>query len=152
MAMRHLFILLALSVLLGTSILSPVPTFGGSNGKESWREAIKEVVGNRKPTEGRVLISASNIAKLGEPLLFTVSVSSPMTSKDYVKVVHVFATKGPWRRIVSFHFTPLSGEASATTKIRVSETCQLIAVAQLSDGAWFMARHDVKVSAGAYTR
>ncbi len=152
MATRRQFIVLALGVLLSVFILPPGPTLGGSNEKGSWREAMKEVVGDSQPAEGRVLISASNIVKVGEPLLFTVSVSSPMTSKDYVKVVHIFATKGPWRRIVSFYFTPLSGEASATTKIRVGETCQLIAVAQMSNGALFMARHDVKASAGAYSR
>lgn len=152
MATRRQFIVLTFSVVLCISSLLPQPTFGGSSEKDSWREAMKEVIGNSQPTEGRVLINASNIVKVGEPLLFTVSVSSPMTSEDYVKVVHIFATKGPWPRLVSFYFTPLSGEASATTKLRVSETCQLIAVAQMSDGALFMARHDVKVSAGAYTR
>ncbi len=152
MATRRQFILRALGAFLCISSIPPGPTLGVSSEKEPWQEAMKEVIGNSQPAEGRVLIRASNIVKVGEPLLFTVSVESPMTSEDYVKVVHIFATKGPWPHMASFYFTPLSGEASATTKIRVSETCQLIAVAQMTDGALFMGRHDVKASAGAYTR
>ena len=145
-------IVMAVSAVFWICGLPPGPTIGGPSEKQLWQHAMKELIGTSQPREGHVAIIASNIVKLGSPLLIEVSVGSPMTTENYVKVVHLFATKGPWPHVASFYFTPMSGEASAITKIRVIETGQLVAVAQMSDGEWFMARHDIKVSAGAYSR
>jgi sulfur-oxidizing protein SoxY len=45
-------------------------------------------------------------------------------------------------------FTEMSGEALATTRIRLAKTQNVIAVAKMKDGSVFMDKKEVKVTIG----
>jgi sulfur-oxidizing protein SoxY len=49
---------------------------------------------------------------------------------------------------VTFHFTPASGVAEANTRIRLAQTQNVTAVAKMSDGSFFAASKQVKVTIG----
>ena len=74
------------------------------------------------------------IAENGNTVPFTISVDSPMTDKDYVKAVHVISTGNPQPGVATFRFTPQSGKAAAASRMRLAETQDVIALAELSDG------------------
>jgi sulfur-oxidizing protein SoxY len=78
----------------------------------------------------------------------TVSVESPMTAADHVKAIHIFADKNPTPDVASFQLTPAMGRASADTRIRLGQTQDVVAIAEMSDGTLFMARAEVKVTIG----
>jgi sulfur-oxidizing protein SoxY len=77
-----------------------------------------------------------------------VEVESPMTADDYVRSVHVFADGNPAPQVLVYHFTPESGRAAATARIRLGQSQTVIAVAEMSGGALYMAKTPVEVTVG----
>jgi sulfur-oxidizing protein SoxY len=71
-----------------------------------------------------------------------------MTEDDYVTSVAIYADGNPSPEVITFNFTPLSGEASATTRMRLAKTQNVIAVAKTSKGGVFMDKKEVKVTIG----
>ncbi len=111
-------------------------------------EAIKERIGNATPKEGRITLDLPQIAENGNTVPLSVAVDSPMTDQDYCKAVHLFAEKNPLPNVGSFHFTPASGQASASTRIRLARTQKIVAVAEMSNGEVYMSKAEVKVTIG----
>jgi sulfur-oxidizing protein SoxY len=113
-----------------------------------WQQALKTLVGDAKPIEGKVLLELPEIAENGNTVPLTVSVDSPMTATDYVKAIHVLATENPQPGVATFRFTPLSGKASAASRMRLARTQEVIGLAELNDGKFLIGRRTVKVTIG----
>ncbi|MEE9588167.1 MAG: thiosulfate oxidation carrier protein SoxY [Hyphomicrobiaceae bacterium] len=126
----------------------PLSTIAMAEEKVTWKDAMKAVVGDSKPAEGKVSLDLPEIAENGNTVPFTVTVDSPMTDGDYVKSVHVYATGNPRPDVASFFFSPQSGKAEATTRMRLAQTQDVVAVAEMSDGKFYMGKRTVKVTIG----
>jgi sulfur-oxidizing protein SoxY len=50
--------------------------------------------------------------------------------------------------VASFHFSPMSGKAAATSRMRLGKTQDVLAIAQMNDGKVYMAKNTVKVTIG----
>ncbi len=109
---------------------------------------LKKLLGDRKPVDGKVKIDTPQIAENGLVVPITVDVESPMTDASHVKALHVFADGNPLPMVASFRFTPASGKAMASTRMRLAQTQNIICVAEMSDGAVHMAKVEVKVTIG----
>lgn len=116
--------------------------------KNDQDELIKKFTGGKEPIKGKVKLDLPTIAENGNTVPMTVSVESPMTAESYVSDVMVVASKNPRAGIVTFHFTPASGVAEANTRIRLAETQDVTAIAKMSDGSFYMASQEVKVTIG----
>jgi len=110
--------------------------------------AIQKAAGGKKPMDGKITLELPQIAENGNTVPIGVSVDSPMTDSDYVKAVHIFADKNPSPDVAVFRFTPGSGKASASTRMRMAKTQNIVAVAEMSDGSVYMAKTEVKVTIG----
>ncbi len=115
---------------------------------QPWEDAIKKIIGDNKPTESRLTFELPEIAENGNTVPFTVTVESPMSEQDHVKAIHLISTGNPQPGIATFHFTPTSGRASASSRMRLAKTQDVIGVAELSDGKFLMAKRSVKVTIG----
>ena len=115
---------------------------------QTWEDAVKKVLGDAKPVDGKMLLDMPEIAENGNTVPFTVSVDSPMTESNYVKAIHIISTGNPQSGVVTFHFTPEAGKASAASRMRLARTQDVIALAELSDGKFMQARQSVKVTIG----
>jgi sulfur-oxidizing protein SoxY len=82
----------------------------------------------------------------GYSVPLTLDVDTPMSEQDHVRVVHVLAPRNPIVVVAAFHFTPSSGRAHVSTRIRLAAPQTVLAVAEMSDGAVLMARSWVKVA------
>lgn len=111
-------------------------------------DRIKEFTGGAEASEGRVELSTPEIAENGNTVPIEVSVESPMTADDHVQEVLILANGNPLPGVAKFKFTELSGEAVASTRIRLAKTQDVIAVAKMSDGSFHMAKNTVKVTIG----
>ena len=109
---------------------------------------IKEFAGGKSVGKGKVSLTTPEIAENGNTVPISFDVESDMTKDSYVKSVMLLADGNPRPGVATFHFTPLSGEASATTRIRLAKTQNVIAVAKMSDGSVFMDTKLVKVTIG----
>lgn len=81
----------------------------------------------------------------GYTVPLALEVESPMTEMDYPRAVHILAPRNPFLRVVTFHFTPGSGKAGISTRIRLAKPQNVIAVAEMSDGTILMSKCWVEV-------
>ncbi|MBO6522043.1 MAG: thiosulfate oxidation carrier protein SoxY [Rhodospirillales bacterium] len=122
---------------------------GTANADEKMtNDAIMKLIGDKKPADGKITLELPQIAENGNTVPVGVSVDSPMTADNYVKSVHLFADGNPAPDVASLHFTPMSGKASAATRIRLAGTQNIVAVAEMSDGSVYRAQQEVKVTIG----
>ena len=125
-------------------VLGVVPAQAANNAQD----LIKAFTGGKQPAEGKVKLDLPEIAENGNTVPMTVSIDSPMTDQSYVTDVLMVADGNPRGGIVTFHFLPASGVAEANTRIRLAETQNVIAVAKMNDGSFFMTSKQVKVTIG----
>lgn len=109
---------------------------------------IKKLYGDKKFESGKVKLDVPEIAENGLVVPINVDIESPMTDGDYVKAVHVFADGNPLPGVVSYRFTPACGKASASTRMRLSQTQNIVCIAEMSNGALHSVKSNVKVTIG----
>lgn len=110
--------------------------------------AIASFADGAEPVEGKITLTTPEIAENGNTVPVTFEVESDMTEDSYVKDVLVLADGNPNPGVATFHFTPMSGVAIASTRVRLAKTQNLIVVARLNDGKTYMAQKTVKVTIG----
>lgn len=115
---------------------------------EETQKAVMAFTGGAEPQKGRITLDAPEIAENGNTVPISISVESPMTADDYVESVTILAEGNPNPDVATFHFTAMSGQASASTRMRLAKTQNVVAVAKMSDGSVFVDTKEVKVTIG----
>lgn len=115
---------------------------------DATQKLIMEFTGGKEPATGKITLTAPEIAENGNTVPITVSVESTMTEGDMVDSVVVLAEGNPNPDVVTFHFTAMSGAATASTRMRLAKSQNVIAVARMADGSVFIDRKEVKVTIG----
>jgi len=126
-----------------------LPLAPASATQEAMAEAIRKVVGTATPTEGRVKLDVPPLVENGNTVPLTVTVESPMTAADYVKAIHVFNEKNPQPNVLSARLGPLNGKAIVGTRIKLGDSQRIVAIAETSDGKFWIAGADVIVTLAA---
>jgi sulfur-oxidizing protein SoxY len=111
-------------------------------------EALKKVLADAKPVESGITLEVPEIAENGNTVPFSLAVDSPMTPESYVKALHIFASGNPQVGVASYTFTPASGKAAVSSRMRLARTQDVVAVAELSDGKYLLGKRSVKVTIG----
>jgi len=110
--------------------------------------SIKEIAGDATVGTGGITLNAPEIAENGNSVPISVSVDSPMTEDSFVESITLFAEGNPLPGVITFNFTPASGEAFASTRMRLAKTQNVVAVAKMNDGSVFSDTRNVKVTIG----
>jgi sulfur-oxidizing protein SoxY len=126
-----------------------LPLSPASATPDSMAEAIKKVVGNATPTEGRVKLDVPPLVENGNSVSLVVSVDSPMTVADHVKAIYVFNEKNPQPNVFSARLGPRNGKAIVGARIKLGDSQRIVAIAETSDGKFWMAGADVIVTLAA---
>jgi sulfur-oxidizing protein SoxY len=116
--------------------------------KNDAEELIKAFTGGKQPVKGKVKLEMPDIAENGNTVPMAFTVESPMTPQSHVTDVLIVADGNPRGGVATFHFTPASGVAEASTRIRLAETQNVTAIAKMNDGTLFMDTRAVKVTIG----
>jgi len=138
--------------LLSASVSTAVSVFFGGGvfaDSESVQKAIEDFTGGNS-ANGRdaLILDTPKIAENGHSVAISVTMASPMTITDYVESVMILADDNPNPEVAIFHFSPLSGEAKVSTRMRLARTQNVIAIAKLSDGSLHKASNHVDVTIG----
>ena len=72
-----------------------------------------------------------------------------MSATDYVKAIHVFNEKNPQANVISVRLGPRAGRAAIATRIRLSDTQTVTAIAEMSDGSFWSHSVEVVITLGA---
>ncbi len=118
--------------------------------EEKVEATIKRLFGNRPIRDGGGVIKVELplIAENGAVVPITVEVQSPMTPANYVKNIYIISDKNRRPMNAKFTLSPEMGAAVVGTNLRLGETTDVRAVAELSDGTLLMAKREVKVTVG----
>src|SRR4249920_678349 len=107
-------------------------------------------VGSGRHASAAAKEAADQIAQFtnGNTVPLSVAVDAPMASDNYVSDILVVADGNPNPGVATFHFSPMSGKAAASTRVRLAATQNIIAVAKTSKGEFFTNQKLVKVTIG----
>jgi sulfur-oxidizing protein SoxY len=109
---------------------------------------MMDFTGGKEPASGKITLTAPEIAENGNTVPISIDVESAMSGDDLVESVMILADGNPNPAVATFHFTELSGKASATTRMRLAKTQDVIAIAKMKDGSVFSDTKQVKVTIG----
>jgi sulfur-oxidizing protein SoxY len=119
--------------------------------KEDADEAIQKITGGAKIQEGKVTLTIPPLVENGNLVVLKVTVDSPMTANDYVKTIHVIAEGNPLPNIFTAYLTPRSGTANITTRVRLADSQQVWAIAQMNNGSFWQGSAETLVTLSACT-
>ena len=148
LSLRRRMYLSALGLLGLSSWMAPLLVMAK---KPEAMEAIAKIVGSNPIQDERVKLIIPPLVESGNLVVLKVSIQSPMTANDYVKAVHVIAEGNPPPNIFSAYFTPRSGRAELTTRVRLADSQRVWAIAQMSDGSFWQGHADTLVTLSACT-
>ncbi len=100
-------------------------------------DAIRKLVGAKLISKGRVKLDVPPLVENGHLVPLTVSVQSAMTEADHVRAIHVFTERNPLPEMATFRLGPRAGRARVTTRVRMADTQNVVAIAELSDGSFW---------------
>ncbi len=100
-------------------------------------EVIRRLVGTATLNKGKVKLDIPPLVENGHLVPLTVRVDSPMTEANHVKSIHVFTERNPLPEMATFRLGPRAGRAQVTTRVRLADTQNVVAIAQMSDGSYW---------------
>lgn len=143
MADRRRF-LISLTALAGTAAL---PAQGLAQTPAPQREALlREVTGGATVRKGRVVFDTPPLADNGHSVPVRIIVDSPMSASDHVRRIVIIAERNPRPLVGSFMLGPHSGRAEISTRIRLADIQEVLAIAEMSDGSYWMGGAEVVVT------
>ena len=126
---------------LATTSLIPISVIAQSDSQQTAEELIKEFTGGANIGSGDIMLTTPEIAENGN----TVPISVESKKATAIKIL---ALGNPGPDVVTFKFGPLSGTRSASTRIRLRKTQDVLAIAKLEDGSFIQDIQKVKVTIG----
>ena len=137
----------AIALMLGTAgyIMSSGIVFAG---KEQVLKRIDEITKGKGAKELDIFLDLPEIAENGNQVKVNFEIESEMTEENYIKNVYILADGNPAPDVAKFSFTPDMGMCSATTRIRLSKTQNVVLVAENNKNEYFMTKSKVKVTIG----
>ena len=107
----------------------------------STEEYIKAVTGGAEMSEGGIDLDTPEIAENGNTVPVAVSAEGAAS-------ITLLALGNPVPAVATFNFGPMSASRSASTRIRLAGTQDVMAIAKMEDGSFRMAKNNVKVTIG----
>ena len=130
---------------IGVALASVVLVRPAAAQSEELAAAVAAFAGGAPVRPGRVTLEIAKRVDNGNVVPVSVTVDSPMTASEHVTAIAIFNEKNPQRDVAKFKLGPRAGKASVSTRIRLTTSQQLVAVAMLSDGSFWSDSADVIV-------
>lgn len=144
-------------VLIGAVALTALPRAGLAqttsraapqpDSAEADRIAAEFAAGAEPLTEGLVL----NVPALGDnpaAVPVGVTIAEPISENLWCEEIILIAERNPMPLACRFRFSPLTGTAEASVRLRLIESMPIRAMARMSDGRILAARAEITVAAG----
>ena len=102
---------------------------------------MSEFTGGADMGEGAITLTTPEIAENGNTV--PIEVSAPGAKR-----VALYADGNPTPKVATFNFGPLNPNQSASTRIRLAGTQNVVAVAEMADGSFVRTQANIKVTIG----
>jgi sulfur-oxidizing protein SoxY len=110
---------------------------------------LKTILGSKTASVGRIRLDIPELAENGNSVPLTITVESPMTATDHVKMIYILSPENPLPDVTRFHLGPRSGKAKVSTSVRLATTQRLMVLAVMADGSAWTTDKDVIVTMSA---
>ena len=100
-------------------------------------KVIRKLVGGKPVSTGKVKLNLPPLVENGHLVPLSVSVDSPMTAADHVRAIHIFTERNPLPEMATFRLGPCAGRAQMATGVRLADTQNVVAIAEMSDGSFW---------------
>lgn len=136
--------LISLTALAGVvswpgGVLAQVPAPG--------RDALlRQITGGAAVSAGRVIVDTPVLADNGHSVPVRIAVDSPMTESDYVQRIVILAERNPRPIVATYTLGPQAGRAEVMTRIRLADNQEVLAIALMADGSYWMGGAKVVVT------
>ncbi len=104
-------------------------------------DAVAAFTGGAETGEGGITLNTPEIAENGNTVPIEVSAPGAVS-------IMLLAGGNPNPDVGTFNFGPLAASQTASTRIRLAGTQDVIAVAKMADGSFVRASNEVKVTIG----
>jgi sulfur-oxidizing protein SoxY len=104
-------------------------------------EAIAAFTGGAAIGADGITLTTPEIAENGNTVPVTVSAPG-------AESILILATGNPTPAVATIHFGPLAASQSASTRMRLAGTQEVVAIAKMPDGSFVQASNTVKVTIG----
>ena len=133
-------------VAIGLGIFAVAAPSLASN--EPWQrlDATRQLLGDATPRTQGLELDLPHVSEDGSAVPLTVRFTAELGEGDYIERIDLFANGNPYPEIATFHLTPLSGKAEISTRVRLNETQQVIAVATSQQGEHFVTAREVRIT------
>ncbi len=111
-------------------------------------ESIAAFIGDAEVSDDKLDLRIPEIAENGSSVPVEVNAESAMEGDDLVEEIVILTTANPNPGVAAFKFSELSGKARASTRMRLAQTQDVIALARMKDGSIRRTSRLVKVTVG----
>jgi len=87
-------------------------------------------------------------AESGAQVPLTITIDKSLTASDSIKKVYLIVDANPIPMVAIYHFTPLSGKAQISTRIRMEVDSYIHAVGESADGKLYVASTIIRAAGG----
>jgi sulfur-oxidizing protein SoxY len=112
-------------------------------------EMVKPYVQNQPMKKEGVSLTLPTLADNGHLVPLHLKVDSPMTEASHVTHIYLVSQRNPVPLMCLFVLGPWNGKAEISTRVRLSGTQMVVALARLSDGQFFYQTQEVEVTEAA---
>ncbi len=112
-------------------------------------EMVKPFVQNQSMKKEGVSLSLPMLADNGHLVPLHLKVDSPMTEASHVTHIYLVSQRNPVPLMCLFVLGPWNGKAEISTRVRLSGTQMVVALARLSDGTFLYQTQEVEVTEAA---
>ncbi len=112
-------------------------------------EMVKRYVQNQPMKKEGVSLTLPTLADNGHLVPLHMKVDSPMTEASHVTHIYLVSQRNPVPLMCLFVLGPWNGKAEISTRVRLSGTQMVVALARLSDGQFLYQTQEVEVTEAA---
>lgn len=109
-------------------------------------EAASKILGDTQPDTTGLHLDLPHVSEDGSAVPLSLSFDGTLGEDDYLTDIHIFAAGNPNPEVAVFHLTPLGGLPEISTRVRLNETQEVIAVARSHQGTTFVTSREVRIT------
>lgn len=138
------------AVMIAGGSLSSAEEDGIAVPTQQYDEALKAALDGATPDPKSedLTIDLPETAENGNIVPYKLEVASPMTDDNHVDRIYLLSTANPQPQVAVFHFTPQSGKAAVSGRMRLAKTQAVVAVAVTSTGRVLQTSRNINVIVG----
>ena len=112
-------------------------------------EMVHPFVQSQNLKQEGVSLTLPSLADNGHLVPLHMKIDSPMTEASHVSHIYLISQRNPVPLMCMFVLGPLNGRAEISTRVRLSGTQMVVALARLSDGHFIYQTQEVAVTEAA---